>query len=643
MKLNLGSVFVLVLATLAVVAKIMALNDVVYADGPWYVSEAPTGNNNNDCKTPSTPCATINGAIDKAASGDVIKIQAGVYTSDGPYADIVYVSKSVSLSGGWNAGFIAQDDMSTIEVGGMGRGLTVAVSTTVSIERLVIQNGSVTNFDDNYGGGLKNLGTLFMTHSAIRNNYVGGIGGGISNFGTMTLTHSAVTGNLSPFGNGAGISNFGTMTIINSTIDSNSTTNALGSVYNAASITIYNSTISNNSGTSVGGIYATAPVTLYNSLLSGNFEHWMWAQADCAGPVSSGGYNLVGVLTGCGLVPTTGDQIGLDPELEPLIGLPAYHPLALTSPAVDHGHSAGCSNGSSGLLMTDQRNMPRLNRCDIGAYEVQPLAFSGKTVNNSAPHRGDLLTYTVILTNSGNTDYATVSVTDTLPADLTYSDFLSSTSGNSAYTNGVITWTGSVPSGELVTITFKATVSPTAMVGSMITNAVTINGGQEVYTRLATITVKPYLAYLPLLIKPDPAAIVAEFPFTDRCVHFPVWYNGQDVHMTMCVTSVQIRLDGQMKFNIRWSVEFLNNAISWVCKGSDVGNPNMNATDNFGNRYDHVQLGGAAAQQTCFYRGSGPAFADGWYLFPTAKPGATVFIFHDDDQHVAIGNIVLAQ
>ena len=35
----------------------------VLAAGPWYV--APIGNDSNDCSSPSTPCATINGAIDK--------------------------------------------------------------------------------------------------------------------------------------------------------------------------------------------------------------------------------------------------------------------------------------------------------------------------------------------------------------------------------------------------------------------------------------------------------------------------------------------------------------------------------------------------------------------------------------------------
>ncbi len=45
-----------------------------YAAGPWYV--APGGNDDNDCLSPATPCATIKGAIGKASPGDTVKVTA---------------------------------------------------------------------------------------------------------------------------------------------------------------------------------------------------------------------------------------------------------------------------------------------------------------------------------------------------------------------------------------------------------------------------------------------------------------------------------------------------------------------------------------------------------------------------------------
>jgi hypothetical protein len=47
----------------------------------------------------------------------------------------------------------------------------------------------------------------------------------------------------------------------------------------------------------------------------------------------------------------------------------------------------------------------------------------------------------------------------------------------------------------------------------------------------------------------------------------------------------------------------------------------MNVSDDLGNRYDHVRVGGEAARNTYFYR-NGPYPADGWYLFPAVRPGA---------------------
>ena len=55
---------------------------------------------------------------------------------------------------------------------------------------------------------------------------------------------------------------------------------------------------------------------------------------------------------------------------------------------------------------TDQRGLPRFSRCDIGAYELQPIGFSTLTVNRAVALPGDPLTYTIVLNNPGATDIA---------------------------------------------------------------------------------------------------------------------------------------------------------------------------------------------------------------------------------------------
>ena len=52
-----------------------------FAGGPWYV--APGGLDANDCLSPATPCASINAAIGKSASGDIVNVAVGTYTGSG--------------------------------------------------------------------------------------------------------------------------------------------------------------------------------------------------------------------------------------------------------------------------------------------------------------------------------------------------------------------------------------------------------------------------------------------------------------------------------------------------------------------------------------------------------------------------------
>jgi len=47
----------------------------------WYVN-GTSGNNANDCKSPTTACKTIGDAISRAASGDSVMVSAATYTAD---------------------------------------------------------------------------------------------------------------------------------------------------------------------------------------------------------------------------------------------------------------------------------------------------------------------------------------------------------------------------------------------------------------------------------------------------------------------------------------------------------------------------------------------------------------------------------
>src|SRR5262245_45786015 len=75
----------------------------------WYV--APSGDDSKDCMSITTPCKTIRATLTKAAStGDTINFISGMYV-----AEPIIISKTVTLSGGWNATFTTQDGMSVVD------------------------------------------------------------------------------------------------------------------------------------------------------------------------------------------------------------------------------------------------------------------------------------------------------------------------------------------------------------------------------------------------------------------------------------------------------------------------------------------------------------------------------------------------
>ena len=369
-----------------------------HAAGPWYV--APTGDDNNDCFSPGSACATINGTIAKASAGETIYVAQGTYTGTG--SEVVLVDKDISLSGGWDSSFTTQSGRSILDGQNSRRGMTVNASVTSMIDHFTMQNGRV---DGGYAGGVRNDGTLTITESAINNNtagagagifnmgtltlhsstvkenMTGGDGGGILNLGSLTVTNSSLINNTG--GVGGGISNaggfalFATANFINSTISGNSAESRGGGIgnFSTGTLTLSNSTVYGNHDAfspGSGGIYnENGNVTLQNSLLAGNSNPNSGAM-DCNGTILSSGYNLIGNTSGCSFSPGIGDLTDIDPLLGQLIGpsnAPSYHPLLSGSPAIDTGNPAGCTDQDNNLLTADQRGAARVGTCDMGAYE----------------------------------------------------------------------------------------------------------------------------------------------------------------------------------------------------------------------------------------------------------------------------------
>jgi len=254
--------------------------------------------------------------------------------------------------------------------------------------------------------GISNYNALVLNNSSIVDNGVfapaGDIeGGGLYQFnGTAVIRNSTISGNFA--GSGAGIFiDGGKLDIINSTISGNISNGDGAGIYMrdgglpVLQLSLYNTTVAFNlanaddaGGGIGGGVYNASPkpLNVVNSIIAMNAYDSVQGQfvlqlpSDCAGTITSQGQNIVGDVDAqhCTVL---GPVTIADPLLGPLQangGPTATHALAFTSPAIDAGNPAGCTDNLGAILTADQRGAPRPSgkHCDIGAFESTERIFS---------------------------------------------------------------------------------------------------------------------------------------------------------------------------------------------------------------------------------------------------------------------------
>ena len=261
-------------------------------------------------------------------------------------------------------------------------------------------------------------GTVVIRDLTIMGGAAGSDGGGVYNKAVLTIERATITGNASS-GKGGGIYNAptGLLTVVNSTISGNLSKSSGGGLYNAGTAGLNNLTITTNHADLGGGGIAVQGGTLniWNSIVSGNIDHAPTSKApDCAGTLSSAGYNLIGDSAGCTIgASAPGILTGVNPVLGSLQdngGFSPTHALLDGSPAIDAANPSVPGSGGNACLAVDQRgaHRPRGVACDIGAYEA------GKP-NSSVMIRA----FSTSISSGGGTTTAVGRLTSS--ADLTFS------------------------------------------------------------------------------------------------------------------------------------------------------------------------------------------------------------------------------
>ncbi|MBX2997357.1 MAG: pullulanase-type alpha-1,6-glucosidase [Caldilineaceae bacterium] len=327
------------------------------------------------------------------------------------------------------------------------------------------------------GGGIDSDSDLYIERSQVIGNSAGdgeetGDGGGIHAEAPLTVTHSILAQNSSTLsGGGVYLMSGAPITLVNTTVSGNRAEGGKGGgiANDDGSVSLFNVTVAYNyASLNSGGIFAETGMAfaLQNSLVAENSVRR--GDPDAYGDFTSGGYNLIGDSSNTSGFTAVGDQLGILAIIAPLAdngAAPGYQPLTHAllsgSPAIDGGNPAGCVDDSNALLSDDQRGFtrPQSVACDIGAYEsdfAPSLSLTKTATPTTGVEQGSMVTYTLVLSNSGDANAMEVLLIDTLPVSVTFAGWDEQPDNALKYGNE-IAWTGTLSASTSITFTFAVT------------------------------------------------------------------------------------------------------------------------------------------------------------------------------------------
>lgn len=439
----------------------------------YYV--APAGSNCGGM----IPCYTdIQDAVDTIDdSTDVIKVATGVYSSVNGYgglAQVVYITKSLTIRGGYTTSDWDTSDpatyITTLDANGGGRVVYISGDVTVTLGALHLTGGDASGLGGdawgNAGGGVYALNaTVTLSGCNIADNeapfgsFEDGLGGGMYADGsTVTLLNSQVLDNRALGGGGFfGGSGWGgglcfiesRVTLEGNIVRENQATGDWGvgggmGLYACPDFLMVNNVIADNQADYSGGgvefdhmsgipstgnmlhttiarnqnagvegvrVAGGSVVTLANTILvahdtginvsfgsTATLTATLWGSGGWSNDTDWG--DVGDIFTGT--INIWGNPVFVDPDTGD------YH-IVSSSAAQDQGVDVGVAVGLDGG--------PRDASPDLGAYEAVSGALLQAVKATSADllNPGEVVTYTVVVTNAGSISVTNVVVTDTLP------------------------------------------------------------------------------------------------------------------------------------------------------------------------------------------------------------------------------------
>jgi parallel beta-helix repeat protein len=287
--------FTVALALAGVVALLWLLSGSRVAlaqSGTGIIRVATTGSDTPGCGSQATPCQTVQYAVDQAQTGEEIRVASGTYTGvqgraapagyNGPtvITQVVYISKTVTIRGGYTTAFTDPPDpetnQTTLAAQGDGRVLFITGDISPTIEGLCITSGDAAGLSgdpwwNDVGGGVYVISaTATISNNRVYSNTVAVAGGGLYLlYSDATLSGNTVISNTADYGGGLFLcSSAATATVSNNHVYNNTAAVAGGGLHllHSDATLSGNTVISNTADSDGGGLY----LEFSDATLSGN-------------------------------------------------------------------------------------------------------------------------------------------------------------------------------------------------------------------------------------------------------------------------------------------------------------------------------------------------------------------------------------
>ncbi len=340
---------------LAALVLVIARPPAARAAGPWYVDGS--AGSGGTCSSPSSPCNTIQDALDLASAGDTIYVATGTYTGTGP--NVITATRAVNLSGGWNSSFTTQGGTSTIDAENARRGIEIQANSPTTIVSFTVSNGLISTGVISNGAAIyvSTASPLVLTDVTIQGNSAAGSGGGVYSLSSIGLTRVTFNNNSC-----TGVNCFGGALHVNG----------------SGTLTAQDTVFTNNTGYFSGGAFSIHDVIL----TGGKFENNSCSGSNCFGA----GINTHGTIwiTGTQFINNTGAERGG--------GMDAFQD-AFISNALFSSNSATGYGGAffvdGTLTMTDTTLVENTSVYEGGgAYLFGDAAITGGLIARNSSNRG---------------------------------------------------------------------------------------------------------------------------------------------------------------------------------------------------------------------------------------------------------------